>query len=140
MLGGTYADTSITAIDYYNGNGYTVYGGSTLDTALVSGSVKVPVLGVLNSYGAFVWSKYYTNNGGAVTVTDVKFSKTGSYFAVVFDPDGTYSYARFAYIQSSTGSTANVFEAPILNHRFSQGGMVVSSDDYIYLAYTINGN
>jgi hypothetical protein len=36
MLGGSNADTEIAALDYYNGNGYTVFGGNTKDTSLVS--------------------------------------------------------------------------------------------------------
>jgi hypothetical protein len=36
MLGGTNADTTVSALDYYNGNGYTVFGGNSKDTSLIS--------------------------------------------------------------------------------------------------------
>jgi hypothetical protein len=59
---------------------------------------------VLDSYGALVFAKYYTNNGGATTITNLKFSKTGNYFLAVFEPSSAIVNARFAYI-SASGTT-----------------------------------
>jgi hypothetical protein len=53
----------------------------------------VPLVGMLDSYGALVWAKYYTNNGDATTISNLKFSKTGNYFLAVFDSSSSMTNA-----------------------------------------------
>src|SRR3569833_2774989 len=113
MVGGTTGNTKILSLDYSPYTYLTAFGGSSQDSSITTvpgGSTCLPFVGVTDQSGTLIWAKQFSNIGGKVSISNVKFERYGNYVFVLFDETGANGYLRMAYMSATTGGVIYMYK------------------------------